>query len=90
MPGYVFHTEKIVTNHHILDIDLSVDMGLSTTRITDRMARTAAENGLTMLEEGEKVVACFREDGTQVWPRQRKRKVETPIEQFQAPALEDE
>lgn len=77
MPTYIFHTEETVAHQHELDIELPVDMGASNERLTDRMARTAAENrlidGIGMPDE-EKIVAVFREDGEQIWPRKRTRK----------------
>lgn len=74
MPTYVFHTEETVPHEHRLDIELPVDMGDSSTRLTDRMARTVAENraidGVTV---NEKVVAVWRDD-KQIWPRKHKPK----------------
>lgn len=72
MPKYVFFSEETVSHKHELDIELPVDMGDSTIRLTDRMARTVAEQGaIDGLAPGEKVVAVFRGD-EKIWPRAHK------------------
>jgi hypothetical protein len=76
MPFYTFHTEEIVQHQQDLELVLPVDMGESSVKLTDRMAREVAKNrALDGISPGEKVVAVFR-DGTQIWPRKKTRKSE--------------
>lgn len=76
MPFYTFHTEETVPHQQDLELKLPVDMGDSSVKLTDRMARVIAENrALDGITSNEKVVAVFRDD-VQIWPRKRTRKSE--------------
>jgi len=83
MPEYTIFTKKTTEYEYRHTIELPVDMGASTNRLTDRMARVAAEAGSFDLSdhehmtggpsEGEEEVTCVMRDGVQVWPKLRKK-----------------
>ena len=86
MPDYVFITEEKVEHRHELTIELPIDMGDSSERLTDRMARTVAENkAIDGGGDHETVVAVFR-DGMQIWPRKHKK--EKPLDTYKALPLD--
>lgn len=78
MPEYRFVTEETVIHSHSESIVLPVDMGSATIRLTDRMARTLADNkAVNGMGEDEKVTAVFRDtdDGeVQIWPTSHSKK----------------
>lgn len=89
MPEYLVVTEQVIQRTYKHKIDLPIDMGASTERITDRMMRTAAAEGalvpfvsdeaLDTIETIEKTVSVVRGD-EQIWPRKHKsRKKELTI-----------
>ena len=99
MPEYTVFTKKTTEYEYRHTIELPVDMGASTNRLTDRMARVAAEAGSFDLsdhehmtggpsESEEEVTTVFR-DGVQVWPKLRKKNAPEPVK-FHAPVSENE
>jgi hypothetical protein len=98
MPEYTIFTKKTTEYEYRHAIELPVDMGESTNRLTDRMARTAAEQGSFNLgeaehqiggpSESEEEVTCVMRDGIQVWPKLRKKSEPEKRVIFQAPVSE--
>ena len=82
MPEYEVITKTIIERSYRLKLELPVDMGSATERLTDKKIRTAAENtrlDLTQSDiidsgsEGEEEVTFIYRNNIQIWPRPRKK-----------------
>ena len=93
MPKYHIITRQVTEREYEYPMELPVDMGSSTERLTDRMMRTVADqgaidtSGLNMIGTAgicdEEITTVYR-DSEQIWPRLRhgSKKKATPVPQL--------
>lgn len=86
MPVYVVYTEETTQHVYEIKVDLPIDMGESTERLTDRMVREAIANGTinSMLDnfnvDSEAITEVTR-DGKTIHPGHRRKAKKSPVDE---------
>jgi len=98
VPEYAIFTKQTIERVYCYNIDLPIDMGTSTHRLTDRMMRKVAQSDALQAEinlsdlqqigpddEGTETIILVQRDGKRIWPNSHAKRVKKVL----TPDLED-